>query len=276
MTKKLSNFSLTEGFNINTVAKTIWLNNAFKDNLVMQEIDDPFKGYDENISEYIDASWNHLKDRAKSNFPPNTPFVFYNSNTLSWRGLSENNKVLVSKGITYKDIASIRSNSILFKKLKNKTKPNAFVVVSLLITSDNKIVLGRRKYYGDWLYNTFETAGAFLKIEDLADKSLVNNAKNKVCEDFNNISELKTIPFIIYHLPRILETVLVCISKTNQQALSLTSDLYSEILIRENSKKGLEYLIKIPLNEFHPPSRVVIQAYYQNFTLAKQLLEKLG
>ncbi len=276
---ELTNFSLHEPIELLKLATTLWINGHAIPDLKMNLVKSSLAEFAPDFVKEINESWKKLEARAKDNFPKNSPFVFYNSKVLNFEGLSENfvNEALinVSQGISYQTISATRSNQDLFNKVPRTNAPCAFVVVSILVTGDNKLVFGKRKYYGDWPYHTYETAGAFLKEEDLEKESLIKNAADKIREDFNNVREIKTIPFIIYHLPRILETILLCISKIPQKSSELTSDFYSDLLIVDNSVLGIEKILTMPLKEFHPPSRIVMQTYYENFDVAEKLLKEL-
>jgi len=276
----LKNFSLKKSFELEDVSKVIWINDGSKHDLEMKLVETSLVDFDKTFLDKMEKSWDSLKERAQENFPKDGPFVFYNSKVLNWEGLShdfyENNTVDVSTEITYKTIASIRSDQDLYNDLDKKNKPCAFVIVSIFVTSDNKLVFGKRMYYGDWPYSTYETTGGFLKQQDFTKESLIKIAADKIREDFENTGDIKTIPFIIYHLPRILETILLCVSKTSASSKELSSDFYNDVLILDNNLVELKKVIDMPLDLFHPPSRIVIQTYYENFDAAQKLLEKLN
>src|SRR3989344_6279921 len=151
---KLTNFLLHKPLDLKQIATTLWINNEATKDLKMNLIKSTLSDFNPEFSQKIENSWNRLETRAKNNFPKNSPFVFYNAKVLNFEGISNNfhkdGLVNVSKGITYKTIASIRSNQDLYYKIDIKNKPCAFVIVSMLVTSDNKLVFGKRKYYGDW------------------------------------------------------------------------------------------------------------------------------
>jgi hypothetical protein len=137
--------------------------------------------------------------------------------------------------------------------------------------------MGKRKFYGDWPFGTYECPGAFLHDEDLEVNSIIKSAKKKIIDDYQ-ISDfkIKTIPFAIYYLPRILEVVLVCISKISLPAKELRSVFYEDILSVKNNQEGLDKLMHMPLDIFHPPSRVIIQLYCDNTAEVQRLLKELN
>ncbi len=72
-----------------------------------------------------------------------------------------------------------------------------------------------------------------------------------------------------------METILLCISKVTQKSTELPSEFYSDLLIVENNVIGMEKILKMPLDEFHPPSRIVMQTYYEYFDIAEKLLKEI-
>lgn len=280
--KKTNNFRFKSNkIKLSSIIELKWINNKkivrdFKLNLIKSS----FSGFNKNERELIQNSWEYLKNRAENFLSPKEHAWFTNKKDIRWEGFKKNNSGLkiinISKGIDYKSTVSIRSNERIYNILGKSKSPKAFVVVSILITKDNKIVLGKRKFYGDWPIETYELPGAFLHENDINLNSLIKSAIKKVSEDYKiSKKEIKSIPLGIYYLPRILEVVLVCVSKTEVPSNNLKSDFYKNILVVDNTIKGVNEIKRKSLNSFHPPSRVALEFYFNNFKLANKLLNKI-
>lgn len=274
----LTNFSLQKPIDLKQLSKDLWINDGSISDLKMNLVDSSLQFQTTEFLTKLEDSWSYLEKRAQD-FSLKKPYYFENINALNWEGVSSNinqdHTVNVSTGIDYKMITAIRSNHKFYDELSEESRPCAFVVVSIVITRDNKLVFGKRKYYGDWPNNTFESSGAFLKEADLDKRSLIVSAQDTIREDFKVSGSIKTVPFMIYHLPRILETILLCTSVISISSNEITSDFYDELVTVDNTLEGLKTLLIIPLEQFHPPSRIVIQKYFENFGQAKRLLETL-
>jgi len=271
----INNFKISNAtFLYNDVAKTKWLNDGSVPDIQMTLSDKVFPGYENSLQEQIATVWENLKNRSRTELSEGSVFTFYNSEILKWEGIEkdENGGLVasVSKGLFYRDVAAVRSHQELFDAIEEK--PSAFVLINILITADNKIVLGRRDYYGDWPNGTYECPGSFLKEKNIAAGSLVEIAKQKVRDDYVDGGEISSIPFIIFDLPRVMETMLLCVSKTSLTAAQMKSDFYTDILIIDNSLVGKTQLQKMSLDLFHPPSRVALQVYFEHFDLVQQSL----
>lgn len=279
---ELTNFKFRDSkIDLDKIIEKYWINNQkiIRD-FGLNEVKSTFEGFDFEYDKKIEESREKLQSRAKKYFPVDDVFLLYDQKDIRWEGFKDNNSELpqinISKGINYKTITSIRSNEELFNQLDQEKTPKAFVLANVLITSDNKLVMGKRKFYWDRPFDTYECPGAFLHEEDLEINSIIKSAKNKIIDDYQIADfEIKTIPFVIYYLSRILEVVCVCISKISLSSKELKSDFYEEILSIDNTEAGLEKLTKMPLDLFHTPSRTIIQFYYENFLDAKRLLEEL-
>gem|GEM_PF-5192470 len=91
----------------------------------------------------IKKQWEFLKDRATYYGKK-----LYNSNSFQIEDIDIKRKLItLSKNVDYKTIISTRSNEKNYNYSDWTPAPNAFVVVNILITKDNKIVLGKRDFY---------------------------------------------------------------------------------------------------------------------------------
>jgi hypothetical protein len=236
----------------------------------MSVSDTTFSGYSIIEQEQVASAWNSLQIRSEESLSYDSVFTFYNSEILKWEGLKDDGVVSVANGLFYRDITAVRSDQSLFDHIQKK--PSAFVLMNILVTADNKIILGRRTYYGDWPNDTFECPGSFLKEKNVAAQSLVQVAKEKVQDDYLNMKDIASIPFMICNLPRVMETMLLCVSKTSLISEQIQSDFYTEKLVFDNSQVGYGHLQSMDTTEFHPPSRVALQAYFDHFDLTQELL----
>jgi hypothetical protein len=269
---------INPAFALTDVADIKWINDGTATDLRMDLLAATFSGYETAVQEQMDTAWENLRYRSQENLTEGSAFRFYNSEILKYESLQTTSVtdgiVSVSGGLFYRDITAVRSNQLLFDSVKNK--PSAFVLMTILVTADNKIVLGRRSYYGDWPNDTYECPGSFLKEKAVAAQSLTEIVKEKVCDDYNDGGDIVSVPLLICDMPRVMETMLLCVSKTSLTAVELQSDFYTDTLVLDNSQVGRDQLQAMDLDLFHPPSRVSLQAYFDNFELAQKCLETLG
>ncbi len=262
----LSNFSITDPhFALADAGEVLWRNTSQELELAVKFTDTTFAGYDKSHREALDKSWGALAARAESSLPPGDKFKFYNSEILKWADFDPaTNTVSVERGMFYKDITAVRSKQEVYDSIPAADRPRAFVLMNILITADNKIVLGRRPYFGDWPHDRFECPGSFLKEKHVVESSLAEVAKSRVYDDYKNHPPLQTTPLLICDLPRVMETFALYVTHTSIIADQLESDCYTDILTIENSPAGFEQLKSLPIDQFHPPSRTMLQAYFES------------
>jgi len=275
MNYNLSNLSyIDNNFDLDALINTIRVNDWDLTDLTLEVVSWEKITCSKNFDMKIEHQRDLLKKRANNNGKE-----LYNSWSFQIENIDINKQcIFVSKNIDYKTIISTRSNEDVYNNNDWKPTPNAFVVVNLLITQDEKIVLGKRDFYGDWTNNTYEIPGAFSNYNDIALGSLAKITQWKIYEDYDLDDKntfIKTIPFWIYHFPRILETIFFSISKINVDAKNLQAKKYSDVLIIDNTYKWLEKIISMPVKLFHPPSRTVLQFFYENYSKAKNLFSKI-
>ncbi len=246
---------------VSNLINILWENDGQTEDFFLQEIDGRPIQIQKRILGQMDEAWHFLKHRADG-----YSFNLTNNPALQTEVFnSESNIIQVSKNVDYRTIVSIRSQEAIYKQIDTNPRPNALVIVSMLISSDNKLVLGQRVFYGDWPVPTYESPGAFLTYQDLAEGSIVKAATQKVRGDFEENIPLKATPLVIYHFPRIFETVIVCIARIDKPASKLRAKKYLNIMAVDNTKEELTRVIGMPLNLFHPPSRTALQYYFDNF-----------
>lgn len=269
---ELTNFQFkSSNINLSEIIKPYWINDkeTIKD-FSFNHVESTFLGFSDNFNEKVEDQWKKLQIRAKNGL--------VNKPAVRWEGFDKEDpksfKINLSQGINYKSIVGVRSNEDIYSDLDQERSPKAFVLASVLITKDNKLVMGKRKFYGDWPPNTYECPGAFIHEEDLKIDSVIKIAKSKIEDDYQVSGfEIQAVPFAVYYLPRLLEVVTVCISKISLKADELKSDLYNDILSVDNTSEGLEKLVNMPLDLFHSPSRTIIQFYWENFSTAQEILK---
>ncbi len=217
----------------------------------------------------MQSNWMYLQSRANS-----CGKHLFNGKSLQIEHIDINKKTIsVSKNIDYKTVVSIRSNNQLFLEHNCRPIPNAFVTVNIFISRDNKLVLGKRTFFGDWPNNTYELPGGFSDYDDLKRISLIKIAQKNITQDYDiNNCYFETIPFGMYHFPRILETIFLFITRINKDSYELRSKKYSDILFVDNDEEGIKKLITRPISEFHPPSRAALQFLYENYSQAVNIL----
>lgn len=230
-----------------------------------------FLGYDDSFVVELEESWKELSNRARILSPNLEHFLFEDKKVLRWEGFSDNNSadpvINLSSGISYKLVTGVRSRESLFSKLNKLKSPRAFAVANILITADRKIVLGKRKFYGDWPLDTYECPGGFFIEDDFKKGSLKSVAKRKIEEDYLiGNSDLRSIPFVIYSLPRILEVIALFISKVGINSNELKSNFYKDIISFDCSENGLNELKTMPLEIFHPPSRIIMEFLINSYS----------
>ena len=262
----LTNYTIQKtDFKFADVGTILWQNTESSSALQVKISDAIFPGHDNTHKEALEESWRILAARAESNLPSGDTFKFYNSEILKWQRFDLNtNTIFVEKSMYYKDITAVRSQQAVYDQIPTAERPSAFVLMNILITADNKIVLGRRPYFGDWPHDRYECPGSFLKEKHVTKSSLEDVAKSRVWDDYQNQPPLETKPLLICDLPRVMETMLLYETHTTCTAQELQSDFYTNLLTVENSPAGFEHLQALPLDQFHPPSRVMLQAYFES------------
>ena len=150
---ELTNFKFRDSkIDLDKIIEKYWINNQkiIRD-FGLNEVKSTFEGFDFEYDKKIEESREKLQNRAKKYFPVDDVFLLYDQKDIRWEGFKDNNSELsqinISKGINYKTITSIRSNEELFNQLDQEKSPKAFVLANVLITSDNKLVMGKRKFY---------------------------------------------------------------------------------------------------------------------------------
>lgn len=213
----------------------------------------------------IDASWTNLEQRAAAYLQQheNGPDRFYSGPVLRFGGFDVSaREVTVHEDIDYRTVTGIRSNVDLYQTVEAAGQLcTAYVVKSILITRDNKLVLGQRNFFGDWPWHRYECPGGFLTPSALERNSIVGSAIDKVTGDYQDTHTVTATPFMLYSFPRILETIMLCIARIDADAAELQSSFYSDLLVIDNTPDGLAGLLAQPLDQFHPPSRVAIELY---------------
>ena len=262
----LTNFSITDPhFVAADVSQIIWKNDDAHADLIVAFSETTFSGHHKLIQPALDDSWQTLAGRAAASLPPGDTFRFYNSEILKWSAFdSDSHTITVEKGMFYKDITAVRSQQSVYDQIPAAERPSAFVLMNILVTADNKIILGRRPYFGDWPHDRFECPGSFLKEKHVVHSSLTEVARGRVYDDYLHTPDLVLTPLLICDLPRVMETLLLYVSKVAEPAANLVSDCYTDFLTLDNSPAGLKELQSSPLELFHPPSRVALQLYFEN------------
>ncbi len=231
----------------------------------------------EHYIQYISEAWGRLKDRALAEGHPN---LLYDSTVLrTEQGLNQESNpderglvsIKVSPSAGYKQIVTLRQNQELLALLTEKQNPLAYAVLSILISADNKIVVGRRKFFGDWPSGKFELPGAFARLVKTGE-ALSNNVAIQALVDDYSISKAdvaSTIPAVYYYFPTICETQTLNITRTKLSAseiISTNSAIQLEKRSYDNSPTGLTSMLQeLPSEEWHPPSFVTCLFYLENF-----------
>lgn len=265
---KIKNLQHKKFVDTKELIRILWVNDGTVNDLNFEETQGKSLKLRVDLQEKMNDSWNNLVQRAKGQ-----GFNLTNDPALQLEKVDVGSqKLIVSKTTDYRTIVSVRSQKKIYEGFDGEPRPNALVIVSILISSDNKLILGQRNFYGDWEVQTYESPGAFLSYKDLENKSAIKAAGSKIINDFEAEGRIQVSPFAIYSFPRILETVIICIAKIDKKANSLSALKYKNIITCENSKEGLKKIIEMPLNQFHPPSRTALQYYYDNFSLAQKII----
>lgn len=262
----ISNFAIPDTpFSLSDVAKILWLNDGTVEHVQMTLSSSAFTGYAAELQEQIEQSWLRLQSRAQADIAAGSAFRFYTSEILLWEDMQVSDgfcQVSVAPGLSYKDITAVRSDQAVYDACAQR--PSAFVLMNILLTADNKIVLGRRPYYGDWPNNTYECPGSFLKPRDIAVGNLGEVAQQKVRDDYIDAGAMTAVPSMICAMPRVMETLLLYVTTTSLVASELQSDFYTNTQTLENNSEGKQQLAAMDIDLFHPPSRVALQAYFEN------------
>ena len=173
----------------------------------------------------------------------------FNGALFRFEGI-ENDTVFVSKGIDYKTITTLRSPFVPFT-----ANVNAVSILALPITTDNKIVLGKGKFYGDWPNDMFEFAGGF--VTDISN-SVEEFVKEKIKGDWGVAVEV-TFHEAIY-TGRELETVLFCTAQLPLSSEELDQSTYDDFFILPHSKASYN-LLTDKQHLFHSASFQLLRRY---------------
>jgi hypothetical protein len=136
--------------------------------------------------------------------------------------------------------------------------------MSPVLTSDGKLVLSRRKFFGDWNNSSWELCGGFIESSSKREYSLIDETKRIFLKDHGELGEdsiEKIIPIAFYLYPEILEAHFLCITKirlSSDEILSGLSenDVYDEILCFDFSEDGLGKMKDVE-GSWHPPSKTI-------------------
>jgi hypothetical protein len=187
--------------------------------------------------------------------------LFYNGPLVRFERLELNEKLtfLLSFSISYKDVVGIRAGPFrhIYSKFGADCMPNAFSVMNIAVTSDNKIPLGLR-CSGDW-EEGFEISGGFVGREEIHD--VFKSSLNRLKDDFsilpNQISGQKLIA--VYEYPSITETTACFLINLKISSEGMKGN-YGKVIFAENSFSGIEGLKGIE-KEMHEPSFSALQYY---------------
>lgn len=179
---KLTNFQFKDSkVDLSKIIKLYWINNKkiIKDFKLNETKSTPLD-FECDYKEKIKKQWKKLQLRAKDFFPKDSVFALYNQKNIRWEGFESDDsslgKINISKRIDYKTVVSIRSSEDIYSQLNKEKSPKAFVLANILITNDNKLVMGKRKFYGDWEFDTYECPGAFFNEKDVKINSITVKA----------------------------------------------------------------------------------------------------
>lgn len=264
----LENFAFTDNeVDLGAHVQLQWVNDGSVDDVGIQSTERDTQVIPTQLQERIDSSWHNLEQRAAHKLETVSGVNHFFSDELLAFGsydLAEN-VVSVSTGVDYKTVTATRSGAKLYADMLAAGQlASAYVVKSILVTVDNQIVLGRRTFFGDWPSDCYECPGGFLGQSDIVRNSIGASAVAKITDDYTNAVIASVRPIALYHFDRILETIMLCVARTETHSHDLQSDFYEELLFVENSKAGVEELLGMDHSMFHPPSRLAVKVYQQH------------
>lgn len=271
------NFSFTDDqVDIEKTIRLLWQNDSsVTDWQIAYEPSEPSPLPTELDTQLTD-SWQNLETRAAAYLSAHAdgPDAFYSDKVLRFMRL-EPGKIIVSDNLDYRTVTGIRSNAALYTMTEAAgLRENAYVTKSIFITADNKLVLGKRNFFGDWPWFRYECPGGFLGRKDLALTYTSSCAIKRIQDDYIGSGQVTVLPFMLYDFDRILETIMLCLATTNTHSDELQSDFYSELLFTDNTPAGVAELLSRSPSEFHPPSRIALELYHTHFEAAQHLLAR--
>lgn len=231
------------------------------DKVFIREVPGVFSPHEE-LRQLIDSGWEMATERmTRLGWP------FYNGPMTRYEGFEATGDGLVflaSHSIGYKDVIGLRAHPYsAFRDFSYEFLPRAFTVMNVLITSDNKIVLGYRRT-GDW-DESYELSGGFVKPESMS--SALDGILYWLRRDFlitkEEVAGSRLVAFVYY--PPILEFMMVFVTQLFVSSSEILlrkgkGEFHSDILCFEDS---LEEWVRLKGSgvSFHPPSAANLELY---------------
>lgn len=172
----------------------------------------------------------------------------------------------ISKWIFYKEVVWLRNNKLSkYLNVSETNNPNAFSVINIVISSDNKLILWWRKDW-DWDHS-FEISWWFLRWYET--ESIFDSSVNRLKDDLNIEQNLISHHYLvsIYDYKEILETTWLFLIKLNitEKELKQINWHYEKHLEINNERNSINKILKANL-KFHEPTRQALYYYIENFT----------
>ncbi|MFH0874925.1 MAG: hypothetical protein V1859_03245 [archaeon] len=255
----------------------VWVNNGEFDDLRYSPCDSGYIPPIQYVRE-IDLHWKKIGDWLKG-FLRSKDVPIYNGQLLRFEGVRQGTEpsVLLSCGVDYKTVTGLRA--ICPKEIASENNPYVFGVMTLLITSDDKFVVGCRNYYGDWCPQTFEMTGGFVRQHEI-EGSVAVSARIKVKEDFKiEDNEYSLRVASVYNFHSIMEAHALCIARTcltEEEIMQRNNPAYSNLAFYQMSSVGIDHFIRDSNEKIvaHYPTRRVIIYLCDNYHKYRHLIEK--
>ena len=234
-----------------------WWNSEGKRDVDIEMSDSTFV-LPEKFVGHVEENWENAKGNST-----------YNAGLLNFVGHRDNfAKVHFSDGLDYKTTVSLRSGKNVAPSDEHGVC--ALGIMNPVLTSDNKLILSRRKLFGDWENGSWELCGGFVESASAQKYSLINEAKKIFLRDHREFGEdsiADIIPIAFYLYPEILEGQFLCVTKvrlSSEEVLSSFSgnNIHDEILCFDFSDDGIRKM-KNAEGSWHPPSKTVVSLLHE-------------
>jgi len=212
---------------------------------------------DKDLDEFIQEGWELQCDKmlAQNHNFYDGPLVRFEGSEFS----SSHLVVKLSKSIHYSDVVGLRARPFeQFQYLGEDYMPNAFSVMSVLVTADDKLPIGWRQT-GDW-EKAYEITGGFMRVDELS--AVFDSSLKRLLEDYSITNEEVDQHSLLrlYSYPEISETTALFVIKTGltSKDVQKKNHSYPELKFLDNSIEAIKAVKDL---EWHGPSLNALEVY---------------